>query len=159
MRLLYFFGCLFALVAIGQIKTVATQQIDTTSARLRATNDLKEAVKKNGATMEPIHTKDGIAVVVSTGDAAKLKAIQEAGDQYASASAKIGTTSEHGNMTFVVQRIGGKTITQQVQKTSTGLLIILSSNDAATVEWLQTSGCCDYCVCPAGTVTHCAQCC
>lgn len=121
--------------------------------------EVQAAIKKSGGTIEPVHLKDGIAIVITTKSADAIKAVHKSVDAYQAKRAKYVAPASDSYCVSMMKAIAAKQLTEQTGKTSTGALLLYGTADQMLVSKLHKDDCCNWCVCPAGTVTSCTRCC
>ncbi len=121
--------------------------------------DIQATIKKSGGTIEPVHLKDGIAIVVTTKSASAVKAVHKSVDAYLAKRTGYAAPSAGNSCASIMKSVAAKQLSEQAEKTSTGALLLYGTSDNALVEKLHKDDCCNWCVCPAGSVTSCARCC
>lgn len=127
----------------------------------QAASKFRKAVAAAGGVTEPLHLHEGLAVL-ATGTGKKAAAINSAAKTLASEVQAFKSLAPGAKSELCVNLVNGAAgglMSVQVEETSRGVLVAFFSKDAKVVEALHLGGCCDYCVCPAGTVTRCASCC
>ncbi len=121
--------------------------------------EIQATIKKSGGTIEPVHFKDGIAIVITTKSADAIKTVHKSVDAYQAKRAKHAAPAADGYCASLMKAVAAKQLTEQTEKTSTGALLLYGTADQMLVSKLHKDDCCNWCVCPAGTVTSCARCC
>jgi hypothetical protein len=152
-------GSLLAIVNLMVVNVSAQQtKPDTLCARYQVIAEFKKVVVSNMGDIEPIHTNEGLAVLVTAKDSGQIEAIQNAAKKYVKESKAISVTKANTPCTKIIQAIKDKKISEGVINMSKGVLVTLVSQDPSLVKLLHKSGCCDYCICPTH-ITNCAGCC
>lgn len=121
--------------------------------------DVQATIKKSGGTIEPVHLKDGIAIVVTAKSASAVKSVHKAVDVYLARRAKYAAPPSGDSCVSLMKSVAAKQLSEQAEKTSTGALLLYGTSDSTLVAKLHKDDCCNWCVCPAGTVTSCQRCC
>lgn len=121
--------------------------------------DIQATIKKSGGTIEPVHLKDGIAIVVTAKSANGIKAVHKAVDAYLAKRPKYVSPPSGDYCASIMKAVAAKQLSEQTEKTSTGALLLYATPDSVLVAKLHKDDCCSWCVCPAGSVTSCTRCC
>jgi hypothetical protein len=120
---------------------------------------IKKIAKDAGAYVEPVHMKDGLVVIETATDPSAIAALQGLADEYKNAQTNFLASKTGERCDPVWDAAQSHDLDESIERTSKGFIVVYSSQDPKVVESLQKSTCCDYCICPAGTVTSCASCC
>lgn len=147
------------LAAVLQIPSVATPQVSPGHcARAQALASVKQIVRRFAARVEPVHIPRGLAVEITSPTQSGTRALYAAAKQYISSRAR-AMNAGGDPCSRVWHEVAAGETTEQITPTTKGLLVLYTAKRPSTVRYLQDSGCCDWCVCPAGTVTSCVKCC
>ena len=136
----------------------AQAQSNASCSRIQAIKAIQQAATAVGATIEPVHLKGGVTIVVTANNPAGVGALHNAADNYLAARTKSLATKTASGCEQVWGALAEGQLDESVEKTSTGFIIAYTSTDPKIVQSLHKDTCCQYCICPS-TVTRCSGCC
>jgi hypothetical protein len=120
----------------------------------------KELVDSKGGVIEPIRIKEGLVIVITVKNPDQIKSVQEAADRCFADLHKLKKEDIDSSRVKIYEDIKQNKITEQVEKTSTGLLILYTSQDSNCVAEVRAQDTCDWCVCKSqDTSNGCKACC
>jgi hypothetical protein len=136
---------------------------DMSCPRTKVALQFKDAVLATGGTIEPIHTKDGLAVLATapTDDgAARIRAAAQAYLQQSLqvTNSKAAPAKLSASCSEIIGALKSGTVVESTADTQKGTLLSISTTDSRLVDLLQTGDCCKFCTCPT-TNWRCAGCC
>jgi hypothetical protein len=137
---------------------------DMSCPRTPVALQFKDAVLASGGTIEPIHTRDGLAVLATAPSADGTARIRAAAQAYLQQSQQVTTAQAaptaklSASCSQVLAALQAGTVVESTADTEKGTLLSISTSDPRLVQLLQQGDCCKFCTCPS-TNWRCAGCC
>lgn len=146
-----------------EISASVQKENEAKCARSRAAATFRNVVAANNGTVEVFHIQGGIVALITADNPKATTAIQAAARDFMEQSkmalkSQVATASDTEPCLKIEEGLRLKTISEQSEPFSRGVLLAITSRDPKLADVIVQSGCCDYCICPS-TVTHCARCC
>ena len=134
-------------------------QSPTECPRAQAILDIQRAAG-NDSLIEPVHFNRGLAVIINAMAENAVGTLHQAADAYTRARAKYVASKPTKPCEPVWSGVVARKLTEEIQKTSKGILVVYISNSPSVVKQIQASDCCNWCVCKGqDTVNSCTKCC